>query len=730
MIKDSIKSLISNFEQGDALALAEIKEECQDIVNHYNNDVLYEVIHTLPDIVQSCAHIPLIQVQCIQVLEKIVDAIDKYSVTSEKEKKKLLKQIKSNMAKLQKLVEEQKNSEINAQDREEGKDTIQKGEKASFYSIEDFLHLVDDQKLLQQFYHEATEHLDSAQFVLLELEHDSTNSELINTVFRDFHTIKGSSSFLGIKNVEDISHAIEDIFAAIRDGKMLLTRELVDVIFYGMELLRSILDIMQSYEYNAGEIKKSFITLNVFPFIALLKKILQEYQYKKIGEILQEEGKLSPVQLNTILAKQQETDKKFGQIVTEERIVEQDDLLAALQKQQKLKSKIKKIGFVKVSNEKLNSLIDYVGELVINQSMLKQEIERNRGIVNISERTLSQAEMITSAIKDLVLSMGMVPIEEVFNKLRVVARNTAQELQKTVFIEVHGEETELDRNVIETIYDPLMHIIRNAIDHGIESSEERTAAGKDRVGRITLSAEHKGSGIEITIMDDGRGIDTKKILDKAIAMQLVKKEDVAKLTDKDIYNFMFLPGFSTSSNITAVSGRGVGLDVVKKGLEQIHGRVEIHSEPGKYTKFIIKLPLTLAIIEGFVTVVGNNRYVFPFNSVEEILVFNTSNLQKQENTNEAILYHRDMHIPVIFAHDIFKEKFIQRADDRLLSLIFTFDQFKYCVVVDSIIGKQEIVVKSLGTMLNDYQYFSGGTIFGDGSIGFVVDLQGFIEAVK
>lgn len=729
MIKEYIKNLLENFQEGDALALAELKQECQEIVKQTNDDALYSLIHDLPDLIQQCAHIPTIQIQCIDSVKKIFGTIEEYLKSDETGKKKLLKQIKRNVNKLHKIIE-QKNEVDIKNGVEEEIETKETDEKNHYYTLDDFAHLVDDQKLLQQFYHESTEHLDSAQFVLLELEHDSTNQELINTVFRNFHTIKGSSSFLGIKNIEEISHSIEDIFAAIRDGKMLLTRELVDVIFYGMEMLRNILDIMQSYEYKAQDIKNSFIKLNIYPYVSLLKKILKEYQYKKIGEILQEEGKLSPLQLQTILEKQKETDKKFGQIVTEERLIEQDDLLAALQKQQKLKSKIKKIGYVKVSNEKLNSLIDFVGELVINQSMLKQEIEKNRGIINISERTLSQAEMITSAIKDLVLSMGMVPIEEVFNKLRVVARNTAQELHKTVFIEVHGAETELDRNVIETIYDPLMHIIRNAIDHGIESPEERAAAGKDKVGKILLSAEHKGSGIEIIIMDDGRGIDTKKILEKAITMQLVKKEDVAKLTEKDIYNFMFVPGFSTSSNVTAVSGRGVGLDVVKKGLEQIHGRVEIHSEPGKFTKFIIKLPLTLAIIEGFVTVVGSNKYVFPFNSVEEILVFDTHSLQRQENSKEAILYHRDMHIPVIFSHDIFKEEYKQKHNDRLLSLIFTFDQYKYCVVVDSIIGKQEIVVKSLGSMLNEYQYFSGGTIFGDGSIGFVVDLQGFIEAVK
>lgn len=725
LLKDNIKKLMDNFEEGDALALSEIKDECQNIIQQFAGDPLHEVLGSVPAYIQICARIPSIQTQCVELVKKIITGVEEYQQANEEDKKKALKQIKRQVNKLQSIVEKN-NKDLTTLPKPQE----QQKEEAKGYTLEDFSHLVDDYKLLQQFFSEATEHLDSAQFVLLELEHDSTNKELINTVFRNFHTIKGSASFLGVKNIEEISHAMEDIFATIRDGKMILTRELVDVIFYGIETLRTVLDIMQSYDFKAEEIKKSFTTVNVFPYIALLKKILLEYQYKKIGEILQEEGKLTPVQLQTVLEKQKETDKKFGEIVTEERLVEHDDLLAALQKQQKLKTKIKKIGYVKVSNEKLNSLIDYVGELVINQSMLKQEIEKNRGSLSISERTLSQADIITSAIKDLVLSMGMVPIEEIFNKLRVVARNTAQELHKTVFIEVHGEETELDRNVIETIYDPLMHIIRNAIDHGIESPEERVKAGKDKVGRIVLSAEHKGSGIEIVITDDGRGIDIHKVLDKAIAMQLVKKEDVTKLTEKDIYNFMFLPGFSTSDNVTAVSGRGVGLDVVKKSLEQIHGRVEIHSEPGKYTRFIIKLPLTLAIIEGFVTIVGNNKYVFPFNSIEEILVFNKNILQRQQNAGESILYHRDMHIPVIFAHEIFKEDYKERDDDRLLSLIFAFDQAKYCVVVDSILGKQEIVVKSLGTMLNEYDYFSGGTIFGDGSIGFVVDLQGFIDAVK
>ncbi|HRS63897.1 MAG TPA: ATP-binding protein, partial [Spirochaetota bacterium] len=466
-------------------------------------------------------------------------------------------------------------------------------------------------------------------------------------------------------------------------------------------------------------------------YIAILKKILKESNYKRIGEILVEDGKLSLEQLRTVLQKQGETSKKFGQIVTEENIINKDDLIQALKKQQNLKNKTKKFGFVKVSNEKLNSLIDYVGELVINQSMLKQEIEKTKGNSNLLERTLSQIEMITSSIKDLVLSMGMVPVEEIFNKLRVVVRNTAQELNKAVIIEIYGAETELDRNVIETLYDPLMHIVRNAIDHGIESPEERIKAGKDKIGKIILSAEHKGSGIEITIHDDGGGIDTQKIIEKALRLNLISKDNAAALSEKDIYSLLFLPGFSTNDVATSVSGRGVGLDVVKKNLEQIHGRVEIQSEYGKYTKFIIKLPLTLAIIEGFVTLVGGNKYIFPFNAIEEILVFEKNKLQKQKDSQEAILYYKDMHIPVIFANKILKQKQKDDSDkETYLSLLFSFEDSRYCVVVDQIIGKQEVVVKNLGDVLMDYDYFSGGTIFGDGTIGFVIDLHGFIESIK
>ncbi|MCX7788992.1 MAG: chemotaxis protein CheA [Spirochaetes bacterium] len=597
------------------------------------------------------------------------------------------------------------------------------------YEVGYFDSIVEDEKLLSQFFSEAKDHLEEAQSILVELEYDPTNKELINTIFRNFHTIKGSSAFLGLRNVEELSHAIEDLLALVREGKIFLSKELIDLVFHGMELLRNLLEGMHINDFKPQEMKKSFRIIDIHPYINLMRRVLDQYKYRKIGEILAEEGKITLQDLQKLLRKQTETEKKIGELVVEEKIATTEDVLDALKKQKTQVAKVKRLGYVKVSNEKLNTLIDIVGELVINQSMLKQEL-LGGATSDRAERNISQLETITTTIKNLVLSMGMTPISEIFTKLRVVARNTAEELGKSVYVEMRGEDTELDRNVIETIYDPLIHIIRNSIDHGIEPAEERQQKGKDKVGKILLAAEHKGSGIEIVIEDDGRGIEADRVKAKAMELGLLKKEEAESISIKDLYAFLFLPGFSTSSSVTTVSGRGVGLDVVKKNLDSIHGRVEIVSEPGKFTRFIIRLPLTLAIIEGFVTRVGENKYVFPFSAIEEIKVIDASEIMASENGSEALIYHRGAHIPVLKAHRVFKEE-EKKNGERILSLLFSLDQSKYCVVVDELIGKQEIVIKNLSdTLLQECPYFSGGTIFGDGSIGFVVDMQGFLESLK
>jgi len=508
---------------------------------------------------------------------------------------------------------------------------------------------------------------------------------------------------------------------------MLISKELIDFIFIGVNILRNLLDIMRTCNFEPESIKNAFEKISISDFLNLSKKILSSYTVKKIGEILIESGILTDDKLKMALEIQTQEDKKIGQIIVEEKMASSEEVLEAVKVQSHQKEQVRKTNFVKVSNDKLNTLIDIVGELVINQSMLKQEIENSKNSSEVSDRTINQLEHITTTIKNLVLSMGMVPIGEIFNKLRVVVRNTASELKKSVFLTIEGEQTELDRNVIEMLYDPLMHILRNCIDHGIESTEERKTHGKDPVGQIKLRAVHKGSAIEIYIEDDGKGIDREKVKAKAIEQKLLDPEMAETISDKDLYSFLFRPGFSTAEKVTSISGRGVGLDVVKKNIDKIHGRVEIQSESGKFTRFIIKLPLTLAIIEGFVTIVGENKYVFPFNQLEEVLVLDESSISISKERNEAILFHRGMHIPVIFAADIFNEKRKKRDDGRIISLILIMDQLRYCIIIDDVVGKQEIVIKNLGDLMSEYHYFSGGTIFGDGSIGFVVDLQGMLE---
>ena len=283
--------------------------------------------------------------------------------------------------------------------------------------------------------------------------------------------------------------------------------------------------------------------------------------------------------------------------------------------------------------------------------------------------------------------------------------------------------------MIEAIYDPLVHMVRNAVDHGIEVPEERERLGKDRIGKLSIAAEHKGSGIEISVYDDGKGIDRDAVLKKAVSENMLDNSRAAGLSDRDVYNLMFLPGFSTAAKVTEISGRGVGLDVVRKNIESIRGRIETVSETGKYTKFTIKLPLTLAIIEGFVTMIGKNKYVLPFTSIDEIIVPQAENLKIMDD-GSIILLNRGLHIPLLFAGKLFKEKGFNQEINSLLLVLITYDSKSYAIVVDKIIGKQEIVIKSLGEVLSGMPVFSGGTIFGDGTIGFVVDIGGLLEEVK
>lgn len=588
-----------------------------------------------------------------------------------------------------------------------------------------FEALIDDTEMLRKFVSEINEHMENVQVALLDLEYDPGNKEYINTVFRGFHTIKSSAAFLGVKNIEETAHNLENMLVLVRDGEIPVTPELIDVVFYGVSFIRDLADVFESVKYEREKIIPSFLKIDIRPIIRITRKIAKEHRKKKIGQILQDLGKIDGKTVQKILRRQQEENRLFGDIALEEKAVEERDIEEAVKEQSASK---RELAYVKVAYDRLNDLVDMVGELVVNQSMIREEVSLGK---QIQERELHQLEQITTNIKNIVLSMGMVPIGEVFNKLRVVIRNASRDTGKIVTTNITGEDTELDRTLIEAIIDPLVHIVRNAVDHGLDDVEEREAAGKDRVGEIAISAEHKGSGIEIIVRDDGSGIDRQGVVNKAVEKKLIRPDETERyLEDEKLcFGLLFKPGFSTARKVTELSGRGVGLDVVRMNLERVHGRVEIESTPGKGTSFILKLPLTLAIIDGFVTRVGDERYIFSFNLIREIVVPTEENTRTMED-GEVILFNRDRHVPVIFTEQLITGIPVNRKPGEYVILIISYENGLYGIAVDQVIGKQEIVIKSLNEVLRDMNLFSGGTIFGDGTIGFVVDIDEFMRKAQ
>ena len=636
---------------------------------------------------------------------------------------KNLKKVKAQISELADVLSEAHDRQRPFSDKSDSDDDIpDKAPSFQFpYPNEYFDAIIQDNEILQKYIEEANDHLNKSQFVLIDLEHDPQNDENINTVFRAFHTLKSSSAFLGIKNIEEIAHAAEGLLSLMRDKQIKVTTELIDIIFYGIVFIKNLIDILRIHNKEIDAAVNNFREINIYNYTYLLDTVREQYKTKRIGEILVEMGSIDQEMVDSIITDQKKSNKRFGEIAVEKANVPQDviDTANELQRKRKLQN-----SYVKVSADRLNELVDLVGELVVNQSMIRQitEIE-DSGF----ENNLTQLELITSSIKNNVLSMGMIPIGDTFNHLRVVIRNASKETGKIVDVRVEGGETELDRNIIETIYDPLVHIVRNSVDHGLEDSEERKASGKSEVGFITLLARHRGNGIEIQVADDGRGINTDKLIDKALSKGIIDEKDAERLktNPKDAYNLLFLPGFSTKTEVTELSGRGVGLDVVRKNIDQIRGKVDIQSEPGKGTTFTIRLPLTLAIIDGFVTSVNEERFIFPFHAIDEIVVPERAQLQEMSD-GEYFLLNRGQHIPLIFIERILHSREIKKTENVII-IIVSLENHQYGIAVHEVLGKQEVVIKSLNSILRRFDLFSGGTIFGDGSIGFVVDIEAMIN---
>jgi two-component system, chemotaxis family, sensor kinase CheA len=566
------------------------------------------------------------------------------------------------------------------------------------------LPLGEDKELIGDFILESRDHLTQVEMQMMTLEKKPGDSEAINTVFRAFHTIKGLAGFMDLNDIREVAHETETLLDLARNQKLRITSAVVDVVLAAADFLKVWLNRVEAtlVGSDAGPVPEK---------LALLERIRRG----AIGEAAVAATEAAEETAATGTDFQERRNSSATEWTGPERRSSDGDR----------RIQGNETRSVKVDTAKLDFLVDMAGEMVIAQSMVRHHPELAALHSPAVLRSLAQLARITGDLQKTAMSMRMVPVGGLFQKMSRLVRDLARKAGKQAEMEAIGAETELDRNVVEELADPLMHMVRNAADHGLESPEERHAAGKDPTGRIRLRASHQAGHIVIEISDDGRGLAREKILEKAKRMGLT--EDGAGLSDSEVFDFIFHPGFSTAEKVTDVSGRGVGMDVVRKQIQKLRGRVDIESQPGKGSSFFLRLPLTLAMIDGLVVGVGGERYVVPIFSVREVLRPTAEMVFTVENRQEMAMVRNNL-LPVVRLYRRFGV--VPRSELATDSLLIVAEAAgkSFCLMVDELIGKQEVVIKSLGESLKDIPGVAGGAILGDGRVGLILDLEGIFRA--
>lgn len=585
----------------------------------------------------------------------------------------------------------------------------------------------EDRQILGDFVIESLENLGTIEVSLIDLEQDPEDVETINAIFRPFHTIKGVSGFLNLEKINKLAHSAENLLDKARNGEIRIEGTIIDIILESVDMLKRMIEGVQDGLESNSPLDNGIDIAPLVQRIAEMNAQSEELGDKPIGEILIHKGALEASDLQNGLEKQkEEPGKKIGKILVEDKKTESKEVISALRDQKKFNRRHVDLQ-VKVDTKKLDNLVDLTGELVINQAMLRQ----NQWVQGANDQKLyhclNQLNQITSGLQKTAMSLRMVPIKSTFQKMVRLVRDLAKNSGKEVGLEMSGEDTEIDRNVVDELYEPMVHMIRNAVDHGLELPDEREKASKERKGTILLTAYHRGGNINIEIRDDGRGLDRKGILEKAKSSGLISDGD--KLSDTEVYNMIFQPGFSTAKKVTDISGRGVGMDVVKKAIEKLRGRVEINSIPGQGSTFIISLPLTLAIIEGMVVRVGKERYIIPALAILESFRPDRKQYSTVEGKGELIL-SRNRLIPLIRLDRIFgiEGDSVEPWDGLVVAV--EHDGEQRCLLLDELLGKEEVVIKSLGESLKHTKGIAGGAIMGDGRVGLILDISGVFEITQ
>ena len=618
----------------------------------------------------------------------------------------------------------------------------------------------ETQEILNDFLTETTEMIDGLDQKFVELETQPDNKDLLNEIFRAMHSMKGSAGFLGFNHLVDVTHRAESILNKLRQGEMAVVPEIITVILETVDTVKLIMSDIRAKgtdvnipveamakkldDVLAGNIGASAPAPAAAPVMPTASQPpaaapvspatapATEAPAPQLGEILVNEGLATKEQVFDALtaqSKQGDAKQPLGELLIQAKAITEKALDQALQKQEK-PSKGKEDATIRVETRRLDSVMNLVGELVLGRNrlikiggVLEQTHETDPQVRALSE-TLTQLNLVTTDLQLAVMKTRMLPIKKVMAKLPRMVRDLSSKLGKQVRLETHGEETELDKSVADEIGDPLVHLVRNAIDHGIEMPTERHAANKPTEGILRIAASQEGNSIVIRIQDDGKGIALSKIKAKALSKGLISEAELAGMEPREVVNLIFLPGFSTAEKVTDVSGRGVGMDVVRTNIRKMNGTVEIESEEGKGSLITIKLPLTIAIIQALMVEVERATFAIPLSSVIEAVRISKSEI-KTINGRE-VLHLRDRVLPLIRLAKEFEIP-TEQERDRFYVVVAALGDRRIGVVVDELRSQEEVVIKSIWDYLDSIKGISGATITGEGKVVLILDISELVE---
>jgi two-component system chemotaxis sensor kinase CheA len=572
-----------------------------------------------------------------------------------------------------------------------------------------------DAELVEEFLSDAREQLEHIEQGALALEENGHDAEGIHTLFRAFHTFKGNSSFLDFTAVSSLAHMLESLLAAAREDRLHINSVIIEIILKSRDTLQRFVDEIEAQ--ITGKKPRQVVDIPTAALKATVKFMIEggATMMAKAATRTANATAAPPVEPVPIDLAPEPAVKAPEPAETE---TEAEEDAPAPKRQASSYVSGTALHAVKVNTSKLDGLVDLTGELLIAQSLIVQSVSSPNVSRHIIARNLDQLSRISKELQRTAMSMRMVPIRATLHKMQRLARDLAAKQQKSVQLVLDGEDTEVDRTVVEKLNDPLAHMIRNAIDHGLESPDTRVDKGKPSTGTISIRAYHKSGNIVIEVSDDGQGLNHERIKEKAIKLGFLHAG--ADIAEKDLLAMILRPGFSTAAQVTNVSGRGVGMDVVYKNVSNLRGKIEIKSTPGQGTTFTLRLPLTLAIIDGLIIGVGGQRYVLPTHSVAESFHPKSCRITSLPGGHELVEIRKEV-IPLLRLRSHFGLRDMPIPANEGIMIVIESDGHKRCLVADELIGKQEIVIKNLGEVFRTDPMVSGGAILANGCVGLILD---------